>query len=44
MLQDLMSEARYEREVDDLVKQGLYLDLPAWGFHVFALQGIFIQP
>jgi len=36
MLQDLMSDARYEREGDDLLNRGLYLDLPAWGFHVFA--------
>ena len=35
-LQDLMHEARYEWEGDDLLNQGLYLDLPAWGFHVFA--------
>ncbi len=39
MLQDLMSDARYEREGDDLLNRGLYLDLPAWGFHVFAWQG-----
>ena len=38
MLQDLMSDARYEREGDDLLNRGLYLDLPAWGFHVFAYQ------
>ena len=35
MLQDLMSDARYEREGGDLLNRGLYLDLPAWGFHVF---------
>ena len=34
-LQDLMSEVRYEREADDLLNRGLYLDLPAWGFHLF---------
>jgi hypothetical protein len=39
MLQDLMSDARYEREGDDLLNLGLYLDLPAWEFHVFAWQG-----
>jgi glycosidase len=38
-LQDLMSEARYEREGDDLLNRGLYLGLPAWGFHLFAWQG-----
>ena len=35
-LQDLMSKARYER-MGDVLNRGLYLDLPAWGFHVFAL-------
>ena len=35
-LKDLMSEALYEREGDDLLNRGLYLDLPAWGFHLFA--------
>jgi len=34
-LQDLMSETSYEREGDDLLTQGLYLDLPAGGFHIF---------
>jgi hypothetical protein len=32
---DLLSEARYEREGDDLERRGLYLDLPGWGRHVF---------
>jgi hypothetical protein len=36
MLEDLMSGARYESESDDLLSRGLYVDLPAWGFHVFA--------
>lgn len=35
-LQDLMSEASYTRDGDDLLTRGLYLDLPAWGFHLFA--------
>jgi glycosidase len=39
MLQDLMSDARFEREGNDLLNRGLYLDLPAWGFHIFAWQG-----
>lgn len=34
-LTDLMSEARYERDGDDLLSRGLYLDLHAWGYHVF---------
>jgi hypothetical protein len=35
VLTDLMSDARYERAGADLVSRGLYLDLPAWGYHVF---------
>jgi hypothetical protein len=34
-LNDLMSGARYERAGSDLVSTGLYVDLPAWGYHVF---------
>jgi hypothetical protein len=37
-LTDLMSSARYEREGDELLGSGLYLDMPAWGYHVFELQ------
>jgi glycosidase len=36
ILQDLVQEGRYEWQGDDLCNQGLYVDLPAWGFHVFA--------
>jgi glycosidase len=36
-LDDLMSSARYERAGSDLVSQGLYLDVPPWVFHVFAV-------
>jgi Alpha amylase, catalytic domain len=32
---DLMSASVYERNGDDLLARGLYLDLPAWGYHVF---------
>ena len=35
-LKDLMHEARYEWEGDTLLERGLYVDLPSWGFHVFA--------
>jgi glycosidase len=34
-LADLLSDARYERDGDDLDRRGLYLDLPGWGRHVF---------
>ena len=33
--QDLMSAACYEHHGDGLQSQGLYLDMPAWGYHVF---------
>ncbi|HKW86619.1 MAG TPA: alpha-amylase family glycosyl hydrolase [Nitrospiraceae bacterium] len=34
-LKDLPGPASYERDGNDLHSQGLYLDLPAWGSHVF---------
>ena len=34
-LKDLMGSACYERQGDDLLSQGLYLDVPGWGYHVF---------
>ncbi len=34
-LRDLLGPAVYERSGDDLVARGLYLDLPAWGHHLF---------
>jgi hypothetical protein len=36
-LQDRMSPAVYDRSGDDLTTGGLYLDLPAWGYHAFEL-------
>jgi hypothetical protein len=33
-LKDLMSPASYDRDGDDLVARGLYLDLPPWGYHL----------
>jgi len=35
--QDLMGRACYERDGDDLLSRGLYLDVPAWGYHVFKM-------
>jgi hypothetical protein len=35
VLRDLLGSARYERDGDDLRARGLYLDLAAWGCHVF---------
>jgi glycosidase len=34
-LTDLMSDVRYERNGGELTSRGLYLDMPAWGYHVF---------
>jgi len=36
-LKDLMGPAEYDRDGDALLSAGLYLDLPAWGYHVFTL-------
>jgi hypothetical protein len=30
-----MGAASYDRDGSDLGSQGLYLDLPPWGYHVF---------
>jgi glycosidase len=36
VLTDLVNPmTRYERDGSDLARQGLYLDVPAWGHHVF---------
>jgi hypothetical protein len=37
-LVDLFSDVRYERQGDVLADEGLFLDMPAWGHHVFELQ------
>ena len=34
-LADCTGDAVYDRPGDDLAERGLYLDVPAWGFHVF---------
>ena len=36
--QDLMSTAAYERDGDELVHHGLYMDLPGWGYYVFKIE------
>ncbi len=36
-LKDLMGPARYDRDGDDLVSRGLYLDLLPWSYHVFEM-------
>ena len=37
-LRDLLAGARYERDGDDLLARGLYLDMPGYGSHVFGVQ------
>jgi len=37
-LSDLLSDARYEREGDELQSRGLYLDVGPWRAHVFELE------
>jgi Alpha amylase, catalytic domain len=39
-MQDLLSPIAYEHRGDELLSRGLYLDLPAWGYHVFQLTTI----
>jgi hypothetical protein len=35
---DLMSSVTYERDGEELVSRGMFLDLPPWGYHVFRLE------
>jgi len=35
VLRDLMRPLTYEREQANLLRYGLYIDLPPWGYHVF---------
>jgi hypothetical protein len=37
-LKDLLSDAQYERDGNDLNARGLYLDLAPWRYHLFHLQ------
>ncbi|HVW30141.1 MAG TPA: alpha-amylase family glycosyl hydrolase [Polyangiaceae bacterium] len=37
---DLLGDARYERHGDGLVQNGLYLEMPPWGHHVFEMKSI----
>jgi len=36
-IRDLLGDALYEREGSDLETRGLYLDVPAWQYHVFEM-------
>ncbi len=37
---DLLGDAVYDRAGDDLLARGLYLDLPAWGHHLFEVNAL----
>jgi hypothetical protein len=37
LLADLLSPARYERKGHDLADPGLFLDMPACGYHMFEI-------
>jgi hypothetical protein len=37
---DLMSSAVYERDGEELVSRGLFIDLPPWCYHVFRLETV----
>ena len=37
-LQDLLADVRYDRDGQELLSQGLYLDVPAWHVHVFRMR------
>lgn len=39
VFEDLLGEARYERDGQDLLDRGLYLELPADGHHLFRITG-----
>jgi hypothetical protein len=40
LLEDLMGPEIYERNGEELVGRGLYLDVRPWGFHVFRLKAL----
>jgi hypothetical protein len=37
-LDDMPSPASYDREGNELIEHGLYLDLQPWSYHVFTLE------
>ena len=37
---DVLSDAEYDRDGDELERRGLYLDMPPWGYHAFKLQSL----
>jgi hypothetical protein len=43
-LRDLLADKAYERSGAELSSEGLYVDLPGWGTHVFAVAAISMAP
>jgi len=39
----LIGPAGYNRNGDEILSRGLYLDLPAWGYHVFELSTVAVS-
>jgi len=39
-LKDLLGDARFERDENDLHSRGLYLDVAPWQYHVFEMSGL----
>jgi hypothetical protein len=39
-LDDLLTPAMYDRSGDEIIGRGLYLDVPAWGYHAFSVNGM----
>ena len=40
LLRDRLSDAAYERAGTELMRQGLYVDLPDWRYHLFELRAV----
>jgi len=36
-MEDIMGSASFDRDGNDLISHGLYLDLPPWSYHVFQM-------
>jgi hypothetical protein len=39
-LRDLLGDARYERDGNELESRGLYMDVPAWQAHAFQMTAV----
>jgi len=40
LFKDLLGSAEYVRSIDEINSRGLYLDMPAYGFHLFKMTGV----